>query len=248
VADPLPEQAQFHVPNEYVAGLAKEHPEFIPACSIHPGRPDALEELDRCIEAGMPVLKLLPNCLNIDYEDKRHIPFWKRMAEAGMVLLSHTGGEMTVKVFDPSFGDPKKLEPVLDCGVTVVAAHAAGRSGIFDPDWTGDLVEMFGRHPRLFADNSALCTPNRSRTIRRILPGEIQRRIVHGSDYPVPVSGLGPWLRGRLSLRDHWRIRRERNILQRDILLKRAIGFGEETFRRLDGILAATHLRAASKA
>jgi len=235
--NPLPDHAQFYVPNSYVAELAGEHPEFIPACSIHPGRPDAMDELERCIEARMPVLKLLPNCLNIDYEEKRYLPFWRRMAEAGMVLLSHTGGEMTVKVFDPDFGDPKKLEPILDCGVTVVAAHAAGRSGLFDLDWTADLLAMFERHSRLFADNSALCTPNRSRTLRHVLPKHVQHRIVHGSDYPVPVSGWGPWFFSRLSWKDHWRIRRETNILQRDLLLKNALGFHADTFTRMDRII-----------
>src|SRR6476619_4105998 len=34
----------FYVPNEYVLQLAREHPEFIPAVSIHPARPDALDE------------------------------------------------------------------------------------------------------------------------------------------------------------------------------------------------------------
>src|SRR5437868_1283356 len=33
----------FYVPNEYVLALAKKHPEFWPAVSIHPARPDALE-------------------------------------------------------------------------------------------------------------------------------------------------------------------------------------------------------------
>ena len=67
------------------------------------------------------------------------------MAEAGMILLTHTGGEMTVKVYDPSYGDPKKLEILLNCGVTAIAAHSAGRSAIFDDDWTGDLLSMFDR-------------------------------------------------------------------------------------------------------
>src|SRR5687768_10286702 len=41
-----------YVPNNYVLKLAREHPEFLPAVSIHPARPDALEELDRCLAAG----------------------------------------------------------------------------------------------------------------------------------------------------------------------------------------------------
>jgi predicted TIM-barrel fold metal-dependent hydrolase len=233
----MPDDAQFYVPNEYVADIATRHPELIPACSIHPGRPDAMEELERCIVAKMPVLKLLPNCLNINYDDDRYLPFWRRMAEVGMILLSHTGGELTVEVYDASFGDPNKLTKILDCGVTVIAAHSAGRSGIFDSDWTGDLLSMFERYPNLYADNSALCSPNRARTLKHILPTEVQQRIIHGSDYPVPVSGVGPWLCGKLAFADHWKIKKSKNIIQRDYLLKKAIGFELETFTRMDDLL-----------
>ena len=233
----MPTDAQFYVPNSYVADLGKKHPEVIPACSIHPGRPDAMEELERCIAAKMPVLKLLPNCLNINYDDERYLPFWRRVAEAGIVLLSHTGGEMTVKVYDPKFGDPKKLAKVLECGVTVIAAHSAGRSGLWDADWTGDLIEMFDRYPNLYADNSALCSPNRARTLKHILPAKIQQRIIHGSDYPVPVAGFGPWLCGHMSLSESWQIGKEPNIIQRDYLLKKAIGFEAETFTRMDEVM-----------
>jgi predicted TIM-barrel fold metal-dependent hydrolase len=235
--NPMLDDAQFYIPNDYVANLAQKHPEIIPACSIHPGRADAMDELDRCIEAKMPVLKLLPNCLNIDYADQRYLPFWKRMAEAGMVLLSHTGGEVTVKVYEASIGDPNKISNILDCGDTVIDSHSAGRSAIIDHDWTADLIGMFDRYPRLYADNSALCSPNRARTIKHILPVEIQQRIIHGSDYPVPVSGIGPWMSRHLSWAQHRAIKKEENILQRDYLLKKSIGFEAATFTRMDEIL-----------
>ncbi|MFT5632624.1 MAG: putative TIM-barrel fold metal-dependent hydrolase [Rubritalea sp.] len=233
----MPNEAQFYVPNEYVSELARKHEEFIPACSIHPGRPDAMDELEKCIEAKMPVLKLLPNCLNIDYMDKKYIPFWERMQEAGMILLTHTGGEMTVKVYDPSFGDPKKLEILLDCGVTTIAAHSAGRSGLFDGDWTGDLLGLFKRFPHLYGDNSALSSLNRARTLKHILPEEIQSRIIHGSDYPVPVSGLGPMLMGKLSWSDYKATGKIPNIIERDYQLKQKIGFNAKTFTRMDELL-----------
>ncbi len=233
----LEEDAQFYVPNDYVAELAREHPELIPACSIHPGRPDAMEELERCIANKMPVLKLLPNCLNVDYDDRRFIPFWERVAEAGMILLSHTGGEMTVKVFDASFGDPRKLRIPLECGVTVIAAHSAGRSGIFDADWTEHLLEMFDKYPNLYADNSALCSINRARTIKHIVPSKVQRRLIHGSDYPVPISGLGPMLMGRLGFADYWSCGKIKNNLEHDYSLKRYIGFTEASFTRMDELL-----------
>ncbi len=233
----LHDDAQFYVPNDYVAELGKKHKEIIPACSIHPGRPDAMEELERCIAAQMPVLKLLPNCLNIDYERKEFIPFWERMAEAGMILLSHTGGEMTVKVYDASYGDPNKLRIPLECGLTVIAAHAAGRSGLFDPDWTDDLLDMFNDYPDLYADNSALCSINRARTLKHILSAEVQQRIVHGSDYPVPVSGLGPMLMQKLAWSDYRSTKRISNIIERDYQLKRLIGFIPSTFTRMDELL-----------
>ena len=148
---------------------------------------------------------------------------------------------MTVKVYDASFGDPKKLAKVLDCGVTVIAAHAAGRSGLFDPDWTRDLIKMFDRYPHLYTDNSALCTPNRARTLKYLFSEEVQSRVIHGSDYPVPVSGFGPWMFGRLSwaqYRGASRVaKREKNVLQHDLVLKREMGFDEGVFTRMDALL-----------
>src|SRR5438876_8857152 len=45
---PIENAGSFYVPNDHVLKLAKQHPEFLPAISIHPARPDALEELERC--------------------------------------------------------------------------------------------------------------------------------------------------------------------------------------------------------
>jgi len=234
----LLKNAQFYVPNQYVIDLAKKHSEFIPACSIHPARLDALDELNRCIDAGVRVMKLLPNYLNIDYANSAFFPFWKRMAEAKIILLSHTGGEKTVKVYNPRFADPRKLKPVLECGVTVIAAHAAGRSGIFDADWTEDLLSMFKEYPCLFADNSALTTLNRARTLKHVLSSSIQKRIIHGSDFPVPIVAFGPWMSKKITWAQCREIQKEPNVLQRDYLLKNAAGFSSKTFTRLDRILS----------
>ena len=39
--------AKFYVPNDHVLHLAKRYSQIIPACSIHPARKDAIEELER---------------------------------------------------------------------------------------------------------------------------------------------------------------------------------------------------------
>lgn len=236
--EPIPNKAGFFVPNDYLLDVCERHPDlFIPAASIHPARPDAIDELEKCLARGAKVLKLLPNCLNIDYADPRYRPFWERVAGAGMILLSHTGGEHTLPVLKPAFSDPRLLEAPLEIGVTVIAAHAAGRSGLWDPDYTHQLIEMFERYPNLFADNSALCSLNRSHTIAKVLRAPVMDRIIHGSDFPVPISGLGPLRHGHITRTTWQESRQHPHPLQRDVQLKRAIGFPEATLTRLDELL-----------
>ncbi|MEO5802578.1 MAG: amidohydrolase family protein, partial [Verrucomicrobiota bacterium] len=139
-----------YVPNDYVLKLAREHSEFLPAVSIHPARPDALDELKRCLAAGAVMMKCLPNCQNINCNDLRYTKFWERMAEAKLPLLAHTGGEHTVPVVRKEFSDPKILEFPLQCGVTVIAAHSGTKSGLIDPDYFSTFVEMTKRFPNLY--------------------------------------------------------------------------------------------------
>lgn len=237
--EPLPEQGAFYVPNTHLLEVCAKHPDlFIPAVSIHPSRRDAMEELDRCIAAGARVLKLLPNCLNIDYSSPKHRPFWEKMAAARMILLSHTGGELSLPVMNQKLADPKLLRHPLECGVTVIAAHCAGRSGFNDPDYTDDLLEMFAKWPRLYGDSSALCSPIRCRTLPKILHEPARYRVIHGSDFPIAVGGFGPWSIGLIG-RETWRLaRHEPNVLERDVLLKRAIGFDDSHLTRMDRLLA----------
>ena len=239
--EPMPEKGGFYVPNEYLLEVCERHPGlFLPAVSIHPGRPDAMEELERCLAAGARVLKLLPNCLNVDPMDPRFQKFWERMAEAGMMLLAHTGGEMTLPVVRAEYADPARLRLPLECGVRVIAAHGAGRSGLWDPDYTEVLLRMFEEFPNLYADNSALCSPVRSGTIGKLLQAGAVDRVIHGSDYPVPVGGAGPWRTGHVTVADWWESAQEPNVLERDAELKRAMGFPEETFTRIGVLLGVS--------
>ncbi len=233
----LPGVGLFYVPNDYVLDLADAHPEFIPAVSIHPARADALEELERCLARGAALLKLLPNCHNVDANDRRYTAFWERMAAAGLPLLAHTGGEHTVPEVNPRLADPRTLELPLRCGVTVIAAHSATKSGLFDPNYLGPLAEMMRRHPRLYADNSAFHIPFRSRYFRDALEAPLRDRMLHGSDLPVLVLGAWAWARGLIDTATWRRWGKHPNVLERDVQLKRAIGFPEETFTRADGLL-----------
>lgn len=227
----------FYVPNEYVLRLAREHREFLPAVSIHPARPDAFEELERCLAGGAVMMKCLPNCHNIDCSAPRYRKFWERMAEAGLPLLAHTGGEHTVPVVRKEFSDPRILKLPLECGVKVIAAHCGTKSGLFDPEYFHIFAQMVRQYPNLYGDNSAFSVPIRGRHTPECLEEPLRGRVLHGSDYPVPVLAHWAWLRGFISWTDFRRCQGIANLLERDHQLKRALGYPEESFTRIWDIL-----------
>jgi len=233
----LPELGSFHVPNDYVLSLAARHAEFLPGVSIHPARPDALEELERCLEAGAVLMKCLPNCQNIDANDRRYTRFWERMAAAGLPLLAHTGGEHTVPVVRRELADPRTLRWPLECGVTVIAAHCGTKSGLFDPEYFHVFTDLTRQYPNLYGDLSAFNVPIRGRHIRRCLESPLVDRMLHGSDFPVPVHGHFAWAQGFVSWAAFRQWERCPNILERDYQLKRAMGFPDAVFTRAAGLL-----------
>lgn len=233
----------FHVPNDYVLRLAREHREFLPAVSIHPARRDARDELERCLELGAVMLKCLPNCQAIDWNDRRYTKFLERMAESGLILLAHTGSERTLPVIAPKLADPRVLTRALEIGVTCIAAHAGTGTMLLDTDYFEVFAEMTRRFPRLYGDNSALAAPTfrlKPRTLRRMLEPELQARMLHGSDVPVLVSGATMWAFGMMPWRAWRATAAVANPIERDAQLKRALGFGEAAFTRLAGLLRPT--------
>jgi predicted TIM-barrel fold metal-dependent hydrolase len=228
----------FYVPNDYLFSVCQAHPELLPAVSIHPARRDALEELERCLELGAVMMKCLPNCHNIDTRLPRYRPFWERMASAGLPLLAHTGGEHTVPQYNKKLADPRTLAGALECGVTVIAAHCATRSGARDPDYFPVLVEMMARWPNLYADLSALNLPFRSAGLKAMVARpDLHNRLVHGSDFPVPVQPSWAKMRKVITPAEAKRCGAIKNLLARDHRLKEAAGFPECVFTQIWNLL-----------
>lgn len=225
------------VPNDVVLELGRRFPEFLPGVSIHPARRDALDELERCLDAGAVLMKCLPNCQNIDPADVRYRKFWERMAEARLPLLAHTGGEYTLPVINAAFADPKRLRLPLECGVTVIAAHCATRSGIFDRDYFADWAKMLCPFPNLYGDISAMVSLNRCGHLRECLTDEIVPRILHGSDFPVPVLGHRVWMEGAIDRATFRRCQSIANPIERDWQFKQALGFSDDIAVRAGTLL-----------
>ncbi|MBI4880833.1 MAG: amidohydrolase family protein [Planctomycetes bacterium] len=193
------------VPNDLVWRIASEHPDvFIPAISIHPYRKDALQELERWGKLGCRFVKWIPNAMNIDPSSGAVEPFYAKMLEHDMILLSHTGEEHAVKGDDlQHLGNPLLLRKPLDMGLKVVALHGASLGEEVDlDDAERDLVpgfDLFLRlledpryEGRLFGEISAITFINRKeRPLLTLLEREdLQRRLVNGSDYPLPATNV----------------------------------------------------------
>jgi predicted TIM-barrel fold metal-dependent hydrolase len=235
----------FHVPNDYVLKLAREHSEFLPAVSIHPARPDALEELERCLAQGAVMMKCLPNCHGIDCSNRKYTRFWERMAEAGMPLLAHTGGEHTVPVVRREFSNPRSLEWPLQCGVNVIAAHCGTKSGLADPEYFYVFAEMVRKFPNFYGDTSAFNVPIRGRHVPECLSEPLASHLVHGSDYPVPVYGHWAWAQGFIGWKDFRKCEQLPSLLEKDYRLKVAMGFPPESFTRIHQLLRQSKLASS---
>ena len=199
------DKTEFYTSNGYVFSLAAEFPDlFAPTMSVHPYRADALPELELWAARGARMVKWLPNAMGIDPSDPRCDPFYRRMRELGVVLLSHTGEEKAVEAEeDQRLGNPLHLRRPLDHGVKVVAAHCAGLGKNPDLDHPDrPLVPNFRlflrlmEEPRyeglLFGDISAVTQLNRmGEPLMTILKRtELHARLVNGSDYPLPAINI----------------------------------------------------------
>jgi uncharacterized protein len=125
---------------------------------------------------------------------------------------------------------PDRLRGPLDCGVTVIAAHS-GTS--LSSAQLKTFLGLLPRYPRLYGDNSGMNNALRARFFRALLAPEVQARLVHGSDLPIPVSGLWAALALAVDWRTYRECRRIENPLEREFRLKQALGFRPETFTRL---------------
>jgi len=230
------ESTNFYVPNEYLFAVAREHQDlFVPCASINPQRRDALDELERCAEVGAPILKIHPPTQGVNVAESRFRPFYRRVAERGMVLMVHTGSEHASEITDRALTDPARLLAALEEGCTVVAAHSGMGSFLdsapFRDDFVRNLVNLMTRFPRLYCDTAVLASMFRWRNIPRILDEPVLLdRAIYASDWPFTSNALVFWNRlrpGRLLS-----LSAERNLFDRDSQLKRSVGLPGHVFER----------------
>ena len=199
------DKTEFYVPNEYVFELAERHPEmFVPNISVNPYRADAISELEKWAQRGARIVKWLPNAMGIDPSDPKCDPFYRKMKELDLILLSHGGEEKAVEAEeDQKLGNPLLLRRALDHGVKVIVAHCAGlgtnedldskdRKPVHNFDLFLRLMDDKRYEGLVFGDISAMTQFNRiGQPLRTILArDDLHERLVNGSDYPLPAVNI----------------------------------------------------------
>jgi hypothetical protein len=102
-------QTEVYVPNTFVERETRRYPNLLFGASINPLRNDALEQLEEAADNGAKLLKWLPSIQRIDPSDGRFTPFYKKMTELGIPLLTHTGNEHSFTKAFNEYADPERL-------------------------------------------------------------------------------------------------------------------------------------------
>lgn len=235
------ERTQFYVPNEYLFEELPKHPNLLLGASVNPLRADSLERLDAAVAHGTVLIKWLPNIMLFDPADPRIEPFYQRMAELCLPLLTHTGAERSFGDADDTFGDPMKLDLALKTGVTVIAAHIATTGAVNGDGYFERFQRMYSKYPNLYADVSSLTQINKRGYLSRALENnQLHRRLLYGTDWPLQFFPLvSPYYHlSSISLSEANAVRRLPNTWDRDVVLKKYMGVPEHVFERFPALSA----------
>ena len=229
------ERTEFYVPNEFVRLQTQKYPELFWGASINPKRPNAVELLVSAHAEGAKLIKWLPSIQLFDPSDVSFLPFYEKMAELGIPLLSHAGHERSFTSARDEFADPRRLKLPLEAGVTVIVAHIASTGHHEGQRATDRLLQMMEQYPNLYSEISSLTQVNKLGYLAEALGDDRFRgRLLYGSDYPLINTALvSPWFFPlNLELSQMKAISSLENPWDRDVALKSALGVPSEIFGR----------------
>ncbi len=234
------ERTQLYVPNDYLVRELKKYPNLLFGASVNPLRHDSIERLDYVVEKGAHLIKWLPNIMHFDPADRRIEPFYRRMVEHCIPLLTHTGAEHSFNYADNSLGDPFRLHLPLSLGVTVIAAHIAMTGETDGEEHFERLIPMFDEYPNLYADVSSLTQINKIGYLRQALQVDsITKRLLYGTDWPLQFFPLvSPYyLLDSITLKQANTARGMDNLWDRDTVSKKFAGVPEDVFLRFPTLM-----------
>ena len=173
-----------HTPNDAIAAYANAHPEkIIGFMSVDPNNPDALDEIDRCVnDLGLKGIKMSPVYQHYDPNGDRARRVHRRAEELGLPILTHAAYHVIANT-PMEWANPLLYDPVARefPNLKIILAHI----GL---PWYTDAMVMIRKHPNVFADVSggvplrpwwgyqalSFCHENR-----------VMQKLLFGSDFPI---------------------------------------------------------------
>ncbi len=191
------QNTQIYVPNEFVLKGLKDKPRgvFYFGASVNPYRKDALQRLVQMKNEGAVLIKWIPSIMNIDPADPQLIEYYKKLVELDLVLLTHTGRELSFSGAKDELCDPLRLKLPLSLGVKIIAAHVATtgeNQNESDFSRLSKLMDEPKYKDQLFADISAITQFNRIKMLKGILKNPVFKgHLVNGTDWPLIEVSVG---------------------------------------------------------
>lgn len=229
-------RTEIYIPNDYVVAQVRRYPDiFHFGASVNPYRKDALQQLDSAKRQGAVLVKWIPNIQHIDPSDPSLIPFYRKLVELKLPLLSHTGQERSFSSANDAYGDPQRLALPLSLGVTVIAGHIATTGHNAGEENFKRILPMFAQYPNLYTDISSLTQINKLGYLEQALRvPELKGRLLYGTDFPLsdmvltsawyfPLNLTLAQMQSIASITNHW---------DRDVALKQALGVQPDVFAR----------------
>jgi hypothetical protein len=225
----------------------KREKKFYWGASVSPNRKHWEEEMEFVVNDPNAVLmKLIPSVQHIDLRDPKHKPYYESLAGNKMPLLCHVGPEYSFPegIRQKRRDDFRFLDKPLDSGVTVIAAHCATPVFPIDKNETAEFGAFMrstntGNTTRLWGDTSAFSLMTRIPILKEILDTFPPEWLVHGSDFPIPIEGWVhlPGFTHGIAWEEYKQIKDTGNLLDRDVLIKRAHGFSDSILENAENVL-----------
>lgn len=174
--------------NEAVAELVNQQPDrFIGFAAFDPDTgQQAVDEVDHAVKKlGFSGVKIIAQNFEMDYNDRRYYPVYRKIQKLGVPVLFHTGPSLLHT--RSKFGDPMTLDDVaLDFPeMKIILAHMGMHRYM-------DAHSLLVRRPNVYADLSfwPLHPAYRKLVPWRLFEETVPGKLLIGSDFPV---GQTPW-------------------------------------------------------
>lgn len=159
--------------NNFIAGVVKQHKNFIGFGTLHKGLDDIDGEVERIQSIGLRGIKLHPEFQHFSIDDRVMFPVY-RAIEGKLPLLIHMGDQ------NQDSSSPFRLAHILDRypNLVVIGAHFGGYQM-----WDESIKHLLGRN--LYMDTSSSLAFLDTEKATRMIHQHGVNKFLFGTDFPM---------------------------------------------------------------